>query len=748
MKKLFRRHKKDKEPASSSTPSASTPIRGPSTVPEATPPGVHVCTPLCDGISSLPPEYHESVIASLQTQLGADQQITNLRVSNMSLNFSNMRLVGESREAGTVESRRDIEGNTSLSRIPLALTSTFEYAPLPKGYARFLKPIGQAAHPMALLESHSLENPPSYIAISYCWDPTSQKRGMFLSNKGSGADNKSFAISETVLEVLNQVNAGYGSQLVWIDQICINQEDQDEKLDQIFRMGEIYSKAAKVFIWLGPTANKSDVALENMERMVNAVVRLNDATALRQELHPNIAAELNTTLGQLYGHLFSRPWFRRLWTVQEALLARELVVMCGYREVDFELLHELAYQILLYGSMDIIELPGVESRSMNEAIVGIMSLHALRPRNASVSELMEGFGYHRFRLLIAEARSRLVTMDADRVHALMGVAPLSIRQAMDGAQKRQRGQSVAQLYAYFAVCMLEQDPDWLFLSQAPSEKRLDGLPSWVPSLNSPQQYASRLEGRGFLAGISESSRHLINRRITPTELRANGFRVATVTEIVPQTAFTEDRQNMKHNDISDAITDKWHDEALRLCQKTYGHGPGQFPAFQVTILLAASREKPAMDGNGLAGYQMFQQACKMRAETRRVVEAGEVAVPASWTSLPNGRNLFIEHALALWRQGLSVDQYQLLITFSTDMALACAGRPYFATDEQLVGLGCPGMRVGDIVVVLYGCSMPYILRPRWNGTMEFVGDCYVHGLMNGEELARVQRNADETFKLI
>jgi hypothetical protein len=39
------------------------------------------------------------------------------------------------------------------------------------------------------------------------------------------------------------------------------------------------------------------------------------------------------------------------------------------------------------------------------------------------------------------------------------------------------------------------------------------------------------------------------------------------------------------------------------------------------------------------------------------------------------------------------------------------------------------------------------MRPRRDGTMEFVGDCYVHGLMNGEELLREQRNKDETFRI-
>jgi len=63
--------------------------------------------------------------------------------------------------------------------------------------------------------------------------------------------------------------------------------------------------------------------------------------------------------------------------VQEALLARELVVMCGYREVDFELLVALTYQLLLYGLLDIIQLLGVLTKGINNAIISIHSLHNL-----------------------------------------------------------------------------------------------------------------------------------------------------------------------------------------------------------------------------------------------------------------------------------------------------------------------------------------------------------------------------------
>lgn len=130
-------------------------------------------------------------------------------------------------------------------------------------------------------------------------------------------DMQSFSISETVLEVLNQVAASQHvrgeKKLLWLDQICINQEDPDEKLDQIFRMGQIYSKAESVFIWLGPTANNSDAALDGLPRMLEDLMAINKAMVIRAELPDDFAYGLNMNDGKNYGYLFSRQWFRRLY---------------------------------------------------------------------------------------------------------------------------------------------------------------------------------------------------------------------------------------------------------------------------------------------------------------------------------------------------------------------------------------------------------------------------------------------------
>jgi hypothetical protein len=657
----------------------------------------------------------------------------------------NARIVpGQTRNVvSELDERRAIEGDTSLTQIPLALPTTYQYPPLPKGHARFLRLGGLSAHPLAYLESHPLENPPPYIAISYCWDPTSARRGMFL-------DMKSFSISETVLEVLNQVQASQhatGSQeLLWVDQICISQVDPNEKLDQMYRMGEIYSKAEKVFIWLGPTANRSDLALANMETMLNEVVALNRATATRADVADDVATAINEDHGQLYGYLFTRPWFRRLWTVQEALLARKLVVMCGYQEVDFDLLVNLAVEILTYGSLDLIQIPGASNQDLDNAIIGVVNLQALRLRDASIEQMLLGLDIKKFRDLVTESRSRQVTMAPDRVHALMGVAPRRVREYMAGVQSAQPNQSMWQLYAQFAKCMLENEPEWYFLSSAPSKERpASELPSWVPNFNSQQPFVSVFSQAscGFSAGISPETRHLINRTVKPDELIVRGFRLDTVSDIIPQTAFREDNQNMKHNDMYGDAAREWDQNCMRLCQRVYNLGPEQFPRFHVSILLAASAAEPAMNGRAVDAYHIFWMGCRMRNEALRNINEEGFAIPEHLRHLPDAVDRFADKVVKSWRNQLPVEEYGLLLEFTGRMKSMCSGRPYISTSTGLLGLGCPGIQVGDVICILYGTTLPYVLRPRPDGAMAFVGDAYIYNAMNGEALASAGKNPDE-----
>ncbi|SPO04674.1 uncharacterized protein DNG_07359 [Cephalotrichum gorgonifer] len=583
----------------------------PRIIPRASAPGTHVCTSVCKGIASLPPEYHESVIA----QLTEGEGVTPDSLEIQSLSMSNLSYLPEQTRPmmSELEERRAIEGNTDMAHLPLALPTTYKYPPLPMGHVRFLRFGGLGPHPLAELESHSLENPPPYVAVSYFWDSSSPRRGMFV-------DYQSFGISETVLEVLNQVQSlqHVGRRpLLWIDQICINQDDQEEKLDQIYRMGQIYSKAQKVFIWLGTTAHRSDFALESMERM-------------------------------------------------EALLARKLVVMCGYREVSFDSLIKLASELRKYGSLDLIRYPDSSDQNMNNALSGIVSLRTLQLQGDSTKEVPKGLDIARFRDLVALSRTRQVTFPADRVHALMGVAPRRVREYMADIQRRHPNQSMWQLYTEFAKCILVNDPGWHFLSSAPSEFRPGELPSWVPNLNSRKPFASDLtrESHRFSAGISPGTQHLISRAITAKELVARGIRIDTVTEIIPQTAFGE---NMKRGDAYGASVREWEQACAQLSRKVYNLGPGQVVSAHIGTLMGQSLVEPAMDGRAVDAYRVFLEICRVGNEALRLINEGGISIPEPFRHLPDPVNASADYAVKRWLNDQPAEKYRLLLEFTDRM---------------------------------------------------------------------------------
>ncbi|KAK5658420.1 hypothetical protein OQA88_2397 [Cercophora sp. LCS_1] len=700
----------------------------------------HVCTPACDGIASLPAEYHDSLLTHFTETTG--RKAEGIVISSISLHPEGI-VAGQDRySASETEERRDIEINpqhvqdeSEAARLPMALPTTFKYPPLPPGHGRFLRLVGVGLHPLAYLESHPLDKPPPYIAVSYCWDPTSERRTMFVNME-------SLPISATVLEVINQV--------------CINQDDAAEKLDQVYRMDEIYSRAEKVYIWLGPTANQSDVAISQIKRMIGEVSVLAVAARISRGAVPDeYTTVINENHGQIYGHFFKRPWFQRLWTVQETLLARKLVVMCGYLDVELGVLAKLAQLILSSSTLRLINLPGESSEDhIHRALVGIDHLHKIRQVPTSTSGSLRGLDMGNFEALVAHTRIRQVTMAADRVHALMGVAPRKIRDYMSGVLRLQPDVGLWELYTHLAKCMLENDPSWHFLSQAPSKDRPSELPSWVPNINSHRPFASFLSGYtdGYSAGISPATQHLIKRTITTRELVAHGFRLDTVHDVISQTAFREDTQNMEHNDVYGPEVHNWNMACVQLCQQLYGIEEGNFPTHHVDVLLAqppvTTRQVIGLRGrSGIDLYKIFVTWCQARDETLAILREGNT-LPEEFRDKPDGIQQFADSFIKHFRNELEHEQYMMLRKFTARMKTKCGGRPYISAGTiRTTGLGCPGVRVGDGIYILYGTTVPYILRPRGDGSMEFIGDAYIYDAMGGDAMTWPERGPDEMIRI-
>jgi hypothetical protein len=80
------------------------------------------------------------------------------------------------------------------------------------------------------------------------------------------------------------------------------------------------------------------------------------------------------------------------------------------------------------------------------------------------------------------------------------------------------------------------------------------------------------------------------------------------------------------------------------------------------------------------------------------------------------------------------DTYRRLDAFAARMAEVKDGNRMFRTRDHRLGLGPISTQKGDEVWILDTAAVPFILRPRPDGSRQVIGECYIHGIMHGEAL--------------
>jgi len=134
-----------------------------------------------------------------------------------------------------------------------------------------------------------------YEALSYAWGGSDKP--LFISIK-----EHKLPVTVNLHTALSRLRDRSLTRIIWIDAVCINQDDPKEQGDQVKLMAKIYSKANRVIVWLGEMADNSDQALEEIR-------------VAAQKESPN---SLNDkTLKQAILALLQRPWFRRIWVSEQ-----------------------------------------------------------------------------------------------------------------------------------------------------------------------------------------------------------------------------------------------------------------------------------------------------------------------------------------------------------------------------------------------------------------------------------------------
>jgi hypothetical protein len=111
-----------------------------------------------------------------------------------------------------------------------------------------------------------LNDNPSFTALSYVWgSKATPSHGIFCKPHSFNLE-----ITEGCYAALWQIRKKFGAVAIWIDAICINQDDDDEKEIQIAFMKDIYMSAKVVYVWLGKSNEKADNAIEFIQNIAAA----------------------------------------------------------------------------------------------------------------------------------------------------------------------------------------------------------------------------------------------------------------------------------------------------------------------------------------------------------------------------------------------------------------------------------------------------------------------------------------------
>ncbi|RYP77989.1 hypothetical protein DL771_000848 [Monosporascus sp. 5C6A] len=210
----------------------------------------------------------------------------------------------------------------SISAWAKGLTSRFwsrHYDALPQADSlRLLNLLpGKGASKIACtLTTAGLSDNPTYEALSYTWgNPKFPWHSISLNGKD-------FSVRDNLFWALLYLRHPTEERTLWVDAICINQEDAQEKSSQVKRMGRIYSQASQVAVWLGRSTSGSSLSIELLHEISESPESSDEAIWEMITSKPNVEWKLKRLLHH-------RIYWSRLWILQEVILAKNITIYCG-----------------------------------------------------------------------------------------------------------------------------------------------------------------------------------------------------------------------------------------------------------------------------------------------------------------------------------------------------------------------------------------------------------------------------------
>ncbi|KAI1748045.1 heterokaryon incompatibility protein-domain-containing protein [Xylaria castorea] len=607
---------------------------------------------------------------------------------------------------------------------------------------------------------------PEYVALSYVWGSATPTFDLRVDETTISVRSNVFHALQHIRAIQGEIEAIPRDCYWWIDSICINQADEDERGQQVAIMGEIYERSKHVVVFLGKPDTDSHLAMEFLSRISKS-----EANNARAVVHQATTDEL-----QALATFFQRSWWTRAWTTQECILSDELYFICANHYLcryDFE----RAYSRLERHSRTASKYRPVHRA--NGFIMAGKRRKILRRRYDILKGVGRTLGLPLFDFLIYAGGSA-ATLGQDCVYSALGLvtdrAKLNVEIRYDEKGCATLFEQLTRSQIISSGCL-----DIICFADA-SPRHTSVCPSWVPYWpNHKAKTGDHMAWQSFPALASwrkkkeplDPSQGGATRSTTLRAIyKASGETLpAAANDSQPGVLFCRAIVLGKIKTLADIYNPQELNEASKLgLTEVISEGASSHSAANGESDEASDDNKWLMKA---LKYQIPENMWRVIVLNRKDSFLDSISPPRDYhndfrwlcfRAIENPSQLkaktllwFRRHADILFDS--HPDRVEIINRLKS--TFGCTGvlsdfesqmhhvwinmrKRLFMSDDRTWGMATANAAVGDTICILAGCRIPVVIRETGKmGCYQLVGECYLDGVMQGEVLEQEDKQISQ-----
>jgi hypothetical protein len=596
----------------------------------------------------------------------------------------------------------------------------FRYSPLEPNDIRLLELLPGAGEDIIRCKiRHAPLNDRETVfeAISYVW-------GNPVFNHSIVIKDEHIAITASLYSLLRRLRQRGASRIVWADGICINQSDMAERGQQVKLMRQLYERATRVIADIGENADDSDIGVE----LAHKILAVKDSLALHDFRTESSYAAVGLPPAQdnawtAFGRLLQRPYFTRIWIIQELVVAPSIQMICGNKLFGGTVLYD-ATGLVFSHNLFTYDPKAYTDYGRYLQVQEIVKASSYINRMYQARQWLKNSGTLAANVFLQRETVFGATDPRDRIFAVLGLISRNNDPDLEPDYTRHVAEVFKRSFRYFSKHDQSMFLKLLYYVAAP--RTILTLPSWVPD------WTSKSTSRSFdLLTFQEYEETSYRQQQPSLILSANPHILHVLGVLVDQILLVGQPLWERLDKIASQMMER------RLAMRDW-------------ILEAESFAAQAMPG---ASYYEQGNAC-WRTLIGGIDAVSETSMvnsktiygpaPQSMRELYQAFKTFIAREESL--QEIMSQDPELVAQASKFLNAAAffgKGRCVAATKSGLLCLLPNECEVGDSVIVLAGAAAPFVFR-SCNVEWTLIGHGFVYGL--NDHLATIKVDGKLSYR--